>query len=215
MPFWIKGVCILLSILVVALMVDFKVRPIIRKLSESQAIATATTIINEAVEQVLEEENVKYNTLIDMQKDESGSVTSVQANITEVNDFKSKVTQRISEKISSVENRVVKIPIGTLIGGTFFSGRGPNVNFYISLSGSAKTKLSQSFSEAGINQTLHTVSLDVESTINIICAGYNSNAKSNTNIVVAQTVIVGKTPDTYNHISTALEDYLENYNVME
>ena len=54
-----------------------------------------------------------------------------------------------------------------------------------------------SFTAAGVNQTLHRVSLDITATIYLFLPGKILPVSVSSSVCVAETVIVGETPDTY------------------
>lgn len=214
--FMAKAMVVLLLAALLVAGIDCRVRPIIKSLAQSQAVVLSTKLIDEAVSSCMEEQNIDYAYLMKIAKDENETVTSIQANALNINMLKAKISTDISQKIQEIKHKAVKIPIGTLIGGDLFSGRGPSITFYISLSGNVRTELASSFYEAGINQTLHTISLNIKTAIYIICPGYNTSTETDTNMVVAETVIVGNVPDTYNYINTPnLDDYVANYTTID
>ena len=192
-----KTMIILALVLTLIIVVDIRIRPMIRSMAESQARSIATLAINEAVSEVMSEENVGYDDLISIEKDENGRVTAVKTNIVRMNSLKSKITTRISEKIDKVKKKEIYLPLGSVLGGDLLSGRGPSIKLYLTLSGSATTTISNKFDSAGINQTRHQVMLNVVSSIYVIVPGCSTSTKVETNICIAETVIVGLVPDTY------------------
>ncbi|MDE6280627.1 MAG: sporulation protein YunB, partial [Oscillospiraceae bacterium] len=54
-----------------------------------------------------------------------------------------------------------------------------------------------SFTSAGVNQTLHRVCLDITATIYLFLPGEVLPVTVSSSVCVAETVIVGETPDTY------------------
>ena len=53
------------------------------------------------------------------------------------------------------------------------------------------------FSQAGINQTLHTVTMTVSIDVTVLVLGESSSFTMESEVLVAQTVIVGDVPDTF------------------
>ena len=54
-----------------------------------------------------------------------------------------------------------------------------------------------SFSQAGINQTLHRLNMQVSVDVSVLILGQTSSFTVNSGVVVAETVIVGEVPDTF------------------
>lgn len=207
----IRVTIFLLLFVFIIIRMDNRLRPIINSLAQNQAVVLSTRLIDEAVSGFIAEQNVDYPYLMNVEKDEEGVVTSIQADALHINTLKAQISTDISEKIKQIKHQPIKIPIGTLLGGDIFSGRGPSITFYISLSGNVRTELVSNFYEAGINQTLHSISLTIKTSIYVICPGYNTSTETDTNMVIAETVIVGTVPETYNYIRPNVDDYIANY----
>lgn len=208
-------ILILLTFTMCYSLIDSRIKPVIQSIAKSQAVILSTKLIDEAVTKVLQEENIDYEYLVNILSDDNKKVTSIQANSLHINSLKSKVSDSISKSISKIKDTKIEIPVGTLIGGEFFAGRGPKLSFYITLTGSVASKIVSTLYSAGINQTVHSISLDVTASIYIVCPGYNTSTKTNTNIALAESVIVGDVPETYNYIAPDLEDYIANYPTVE
>ena len=78
-----------------------------------------------------------------------------------------------------------------------FNDRGPRIPLRVTMSGNALTTMNSAFSSAGINQTSHQITLHIESQIVTTIPGYTNYIKVETDFVVAETVLVGKVPDTF------------------
>jgi hypothetical protein len=86
------------------------------------------------------------------------------------------------------------IPLGTLLGGDLFYGRGPGVTLKLTLSGNISADLKGSFESAGYNQTRHRMMLDISASVYTFLPGMRATADVKTNVLVAETVIVGTVP---------------------
>ena len=54
-----------------------------------------------------------------------------------------------------------------------------------------------SFSQAGINQTLHRLNMEVSIDVAVLVLGETSSFTMSSQVVVAETIIVGQVPQTY------------------
>lgn len=185
------------AIIIIMLLLDAKMRPLIRMLATSQASNLATVAINDAINEVMEENLVSYDNLVTIEYDDNGQVRSVKTDIIKINRLKAEISTRTSEKISKIQNRQISIPIGSLFGKELLSGRGPRIKLYINLSGNAQTQITNEFESAGINQTIHRIMLDIVADIYVVLPGANSSTQVKTSMCIAETVIVGTVPDTY------------------
>lgn len=182
---------------VIALMSDIRLRPIVRSMAENQAKNLALTTIDSAVTDVLSHDNTDYDKLVSINLGSDGEINSIQSNTVEINRLKSTLSTAIANAIDGCDKKKLSIPIGTVLGGDLLSGRGPRINVYITISGSATVQISNSFESSGINQTRHQIILDVTARVYIIMTGGNVSTVLDTNFVIAETVIVGTVPELY------------------
>ena len=156
-----------------------------------------TQAINAAVDDCLEQNGMCYNDFVTVETDAAGKVTSLTSNTAQTNRFKRQVTDAIVQRMSELDSAALGVPLGTLTGQALLSGAGPSVRVRVDSVGSVTVDYSNSFTEAGVNQTLHRVCLDVEATVYLFLPGEILPVSVSSSICVAETVIVGETPDTY------------------
>ena len=154
MPLFRVGI-VVLCLLVAVLAVDGRLQSIVRAYGQSQAERLASLAVDQAVTQVLASGEYAYNDLVVVTTDQEGNIVSLEADIVEVNRLKAAVSTAILEKLAQREKQDVRVPLGDLIGGDYFTGRGPRLTFRLSMTGTALTNLTSSFTSAGINQTRH------------------------------------------------------------
>lgn len=201
-----RRVCLRLLVLLVALVlliiyVDQQLHPIVRAFGENQAKYAATLAINEAVTQVLADKQLQYEDLIQTLRDEEGDIVSVEADVSKINRLKAEVTTAILQRLKQQEQLEMRIPLGNLFGSDWFNGRGPRLPLRVTVTGNALTTMHSSFSSAGINQTNHAITLEVEALIVTAIPGYTTSQKVETSFVVAETVLVGKVPDSFTEVT--------------
>jgi len=174
------------------------------------AVSTAETIMlnsaNESIIAILEEGNVTYEDIVNLSANEEGYVTSLEIDVFQVNNLKSKISNEISKIISGRETFGIGIPIGTFLGNSYTNGVGPKINFKMQITTTAFVDFSHEFKSAGINQVLHIINVDITVKANLIVAGYNKNITVSTKAIAAQTVIVGKSPDAFTNVLESQSD---------
>lgn len=179
------------------LLVDARLRPLIKTLAANQAKNISIRIINDAVVDVMKATSFTYDDLVSLDKDASGRITAIKTDSIKMNQLKSDISNAITEGISQVDRRRVSIPAGNLTGLDSLAGRGPRINLYITLSGSTTATIKNIFETAGINQTRHQIVLEITTYIYAIMPGVNTSTETSTNITIAETVIVGLVPEIY------------------
>lgn len=134
----------------------------------------------------------------------------ISANVIPINEIISDVAIKIQEELNKVENSKFKIKLGSFTGSRLLSGRGPNIEIKMSTIGNLDTDLRSEFLEAGINQTLHKIYLQVECQVIILTPFDSVEEKIKNQVLIAEAVIVGTTPNTYYNFEGASEgDELE------
>lgn len=171
------------------------ITPVIDKNCCNIAKSIATKISNEQATIVMSK--YKYDDLCTVTKDNSGNITMISANIIPINEIISDIAVKIQEELNNTKNDEINIRLGTFTGSKLLSGRGPNVKIKLSTIGNLDTDLRSEFISAGINQTVHKIYLQVECNV-IILTPFNTMEEKITNqVLLAEAVIVGTTPNTY------------------
>lgn len=183
------------------------VAPVLKTVSEEQIRALAVTAVNEAVSEVLEQ-SPSYADMVVIGYDNENNINSIRINSSEVNSIVHKSTIESQERISELGTRGINVPVGSLSGIMFFSGKGPDLNLRVVPVGSVTAKLYSEFKEAGINQTNHRIYLKINAKISAILPGANNVINTETDVMILDSVIVGKIPDTYLH-STSTQDMMD------
>ena len=186
--------CLLAGLLI---MIERNLRPLIQAYGETAAKWVAMRAVNDGVEKALS-----------VQKDDQGTITSIEADVVQINRLKAAATGAVMDELENYKKQTVEIPFGNLIGGDFFTGRGPYIPIKISMSGTALSVMNSRFTSAGINQTSHQITLHIESQIVTTIPGYTNYIKVETDFVVAETVLVGKVPDSYTEVDGSQAELL-------
>ena len=190
----------LLILLVIAVLgfVAFrsKYKDTIYTLAQTQVKNTTSDLINDAVDKQIELENIRYDRIVYFEKDLNGRITALKTNMSEVNRLKTDILNIINDEILALDTSDLGIPLGSLFLSEFLSGRGPQIPVQILSIRNSDGAFSSSFTEAGINQTLHKINMEVSVDVSVLVLGKTSSFTVTSQVVVAETVIVGQVPDT-------------------
>ena len=198
----------------IVFLTDLSLRPVIQTVNAYECHAAVTRIINKAVLAELERSDVNYASLVDLTTDSSGEVVSVASNVMNINRLKTNVSDRIEREIERMSAIDIEIPIGTLTGVELLHGRGFPVGMTVKPLGYARTAIISEFKEAGINQTLHRILIEISADVDAVIPGYSTEVEVHTTIIAAETVIVGRVPDAYTHVISSddeLTGLLQDY----
>jgi len=170
--------------------------PIIISIGGAKVQALATQTMNNSVAEVLTS-GYDYNNLVDITYDSGGDVALISANAITINQLAKNVVLSCQDKLAAVGEEGINIPLGSLTGIPIFMGQGPNVPVKIYPIGSVTCSFASQFLSAGVNQTDHRIYINITCTINVVLPIQNKQITANTEVMVAEHVIVGKIPSVY------------------
>ena len=193
------GLFLLLIAIAIVLLTIFRIRyhDAISELAESQVRNATSDLINDAIDCQIESGNIRYDRIVYFEKDLDGRITALKTNMTEVNRLKTDILNLINDEILALDTADITIPVGSLIFPEFFSGRGPGIPIEILSIRNSDGSFKSYFSEAGINQTLQQLTMDVSVDVSVLVLGETESFTVSSQVVVAETVIVGQVPNTY------------------
>ena len=199
----IKLISIILAIILLislTLKVDNRLRILIKNHTNSKSKILSNLVINQTVNDYLEEQQLKYTDLMKINSAQDGVVTSVEFNTVEITKIKAGIISLIQNNINSRDNITMNIPIGTLTGNQYLNNRGPKIKISMQISSAVFSDIKSKFISAGINQTLHQISLSISTEIYFVMPWYRSSGSYNTEFILAETIIVGRVPDAYTNV---------------
>ena len=165
-----------------------------------KARAAATYLISSAVCRRMSDERIRYNDMIAFEKNEEGQITALSADMTKMNDLKSRLDLDVLENLSKDSRTEFSLPLGSLTNSVFLMGKGPSFRFHFVPTGDIATDFRSDFSSGGINQTCHRIYLDVTVGITVLMPFHCCSEEVTTSVCIAETVIVGAVPDAFTNV---------------
>lgn len=197
-PVWPWGV-MLCTILFLAAFWFFRVRygPVVEELAETQAKITASDLINDAIAAQIDNENIQYDRIVYFEKDLNGKITALKTNMTEINRLRAQILDEISRSVLNLGPQDIGVPIGSVLLPELLSGKGPRISVRVLSASNSDAKFVSTFSEAGINQTLQQLTVNVSMDVTILVMNRMETVTATGQMVVAETIIVGTVPNTF------------------
>ena len=188
-----------LFVLTLALLTFFRIKyhGAIRELSETQVKNATSDLINDAIDDQIETGNIRYDRMVYLEKDLNGRITALKTNMSEVNRLKTDILNLINDEILALDTSDISIPIGSLVFPELFSGRGFGIPIQVLSIRNSDASFHSNFTEAGINQTLQQLTMDVSVDVSVLVLGKTESFTVSSQVVVAETIIVGQVPDTF------------------
>lgn len=171
-------------------------REAINGLAQTQVKNATSDLINDAIDKQIETGNIQYDRIVYFEKDLNGRITALKTNMSEVNRLKTDILNIINDEILALDTSDLGIPIGSFILPEFLAGKGPAIPVHILSIRNSEASFSSNFTEAGINQTLHQINMSVSIDVAVLVLGNTDYFTISSQVVIAETVIVGQVPET-------------------
>ena len=185
-------------------------RPVIFAYSQTVAKRILLSAADEAVVNVLRETQTDYNDLVHLSTDNDNRITALQIDALTVNLLKSKIALEIERIAEAEETFYTYIPVGSFLGSEYTAGRGPKIRFSMQLTSNSSVAFQSEFKDAGLNQVIHRIYLYITVSGRLVLAGAKDTFSVETSALLAETVIVGLTPDAFTEVTEILNGELED-----
>jgi sporulation protein YunB len=154
-------------------------------------------LINDAIDLQIEKGTIQYDRIVYFEKDLNGRITALKTNMSEVNRLKTDILNIINDDILAIDTSDIGIPLGSLFIPELLSGQGPSIPVHILSIRNSDATFTSHFTEAGINQTLQQLIMHVNVDVSVLVLGSIESFTVSSQVVVAETIIVGQVPDTF------------------
>lgn len=172
------------------------VRPLVLDIAEANVRAAAINSINKAALNIRSFDGF-YGEYYNYEKNNEGEIVLITANTASINNMYLFAQKEIQDALNKLNGDTIEVPLGAFSGSAIFSALGPSVSINVSLVGTAEASWHSVYYSKGINQTLHRIILRVTTNMNILIPLKAANVTVQTDIIIAETVILGRVPDSY------------------
>ena len=193
-----RRILVLLLVFAVAfLALRMKYRDVVRDLAQTQVKNSTSDLTNDAIAKQIANGNIAYDRLVFFEKDLNGKITALKTNMSEVNRLKTDILNIINDEILALDASSIGIPLGSLFLPELLSGKGPAIPVHILSIRNSDASFVSHFEQAGINQTLHKLTMVVSIDVSVLALAETNSFTIESEVVVAETVIVGDVPQTF------------------
>ena len=191
------ALCIL-SILGAALL-SRNMRPALQALAEARIRSIAARAMNDAILESMGDETT-YAQLLSV-KDNGEKVYMLQANARNMNILAADCAEAAQVRIAQIGEQGVTVPLGTVTGISFLSGKGPGIRVSFTPVGSVQSEFSSDLQASGINQSLYRVNLRLTASVRLILPGVSEVIQVSAEAAIAESIIVGDVPEVYTNVA--------------
>lgn len=182
--------------LLVVSRLDARLHPILTESARTQV----SNYITSAIDNEVSEQAIRYSDLVTLERTEAGDIVALTSNMAQANVLRAQLLETTLSALNGLKDMDFEVPLGTVYDWDILSGRGPTVKLRVLYTGTATAEFENSFSDAGINQTCHQIRFRINTDISILLPGRQYRTNVETSVCVAETIIVGKVPETYLNI---------------
>ena len=172
------------------------VTAILKSVSEATMRSITTVAVNDAIYYTLSDQ-VRYEDLVTVLSDAEGNISAITANSFQINRIARDTAYMSQQNLKKMSEDGIEIPLGAFTGVEAWAGLGPRIRLPIIPISNVECRFVSQFENAGINQTKHQMKLDVVIDIDVIMPWRTVSTQVVSEILIAETVIVGKVPQTY------------------
>ena len=188
---------IIAVLIVLAVRLQSNVSGILYSISYATVRAEAEAAVNDAVAETLSWNGAAYEDLVTIVRDADGNVQSIEANAVHANLIARQAVTLTAVKLNERCAGGVQVPVGAFTGIEWLAGAGPRVTFRIIPVSRVSCAFRSVFEQAGVNQTLHSVSILLTATVSVVMPSSTEEIAASTRILLCEHVIVGSVPDAY------------------
>lgn len=193
-----KLIIIIIVLIFVMIWCSVKIRPILLENAEVRADAVVSNLIYDGMVKTLDEDGFKNAKFVSVSYDNNNEPSLVTCNTVLLNRLLNDSNDNIEQKINESNNcGNVYIHMGTLTGITMLNGKGPKIICEYDLSTNVNCSLKSEFSAVGINQTKHTITLQINVVTTVVIIGNSKRLDVSCDFPISETIIVGKVPSSY------------------
>lgn len=166
------------------------------EIAMSDAIDAVNLAVSDSVYRVLEQHDYDYDYFVTLETDEAGAISAITTNTAHINSFSAEFLRELVECAGSGKLEV-RIPMGNLLGLNLLLGKGPEIPVEIIMLTSSFVSYDNDLIATGINQSRHVITLKAAVDVDILIPWRTISTTVNCDVLIAETIILGRVPDTY------------------
>ena len=170
---------------------------VIRQLTTATISNRLTVKMNAAFDELMAQYDDEYSSYVHIERDGEGNITLITADMIKINKLMAQYSTIVQTHVSEIEEDDITVPMLAFTGWPLVSTLGADVKLDIVAVGDAPCSYHSEFKEVGINQTLHSIYIDVSAGVEIILPMDNIVVTCPSSALVCESVIVGKVPQFY------------------
>ena len=190
----LKFLCFFTAFVITVVSIYFSSDRIVVSLAEKTFDSIISSASYHAVD-IIVEEKYRYSDLVDIKTDSSGNVGMIITDSYAVNKLAATAATKAYAYLSERIEKGVEVPLGAFTGIRLISGFGAKVRMKVISVASVKCDFISEFAQAGINQTRHSLYLNINCVVNVVTKTKTKKINDKITVLVFDNLIVGKVPN--------------------
>lgn len=190
----LKFLCFFTAFVITVVSIYFSSDRIVVSLAEKTFDSIISSASYHAVD-IIVEEKYCYSDLVDIKTDSSGNVGMIITDSYAVNKLAATAATKAYAYLSERIEKGVEVPLGAFTGIRLISGFGAKVRMKVISVASVKCDFISEFAQAGINQTRHSLYLNINCVVNVVTKTKTKKINDKITVLVFDNLIVGKVPN--------------------
>ena len=170
---------------------------VIDQLTRATISNRLTVKMNAAFDELMASFDDEYSSYVHIERNSSGEITLITADMIKINKLMAQYSTIVQSHVSEIEEDDIAVPMLAFTGWPLVSTLGADIKLDIVAVGDAPFSYRSEFKELGINQTLHSIYIDVSAKVEIILPIDNIEVECPSSALVCESVIVGRVPQFY------------------
>ncbi len=192
-----RVVSVFLVLTIISVICDIKMRPVLETVGGTALKNSLSNVLDRTVNEIVDELGVRYGEMVNIEKNPDGSIAAITLNSSYINGYKADLSDGCSDRLADFDKMSVPVPMSSIIGLAFFDNPIFNIDVTATIYGFAVTDVTSKFESAGINQTRHTIYLEVKASAHAYMGLVHLNESVDETIILVETIIVGEVPQSY------------------
>ena len=194
-----RVILIAAAILLIVLLVcmHLNVTRVLTSAAEAQLRARAATAVNEAVFMTLSDGGVRYSDLVHVERGADGDIQALTCDAVEINRIARETAYQAQALLQSMSDEGVAVPLGAFTGIEAWAGFGPEIHMEIIPVAEVACRFVSGFESAGINQTKHSVYLEVVCEMSVVMPAKTHRFSAISQVLISESILVGEVPNVY------------------
>ena len=197
---WIRRAAVVMAVLAALFVLGYwyieqNIRPYVISFAQARINSEVMRQINDGINEALA--TIQYDDIVHVTRDNENRIVMLKMDAPAMNAIADNAVDCVQQRIDAMGMQKIGIPLGTIIGWSLFTGRGPRIQVNVQPVGSVYANFISYFEEAGINQTRHHVEMEMTAHISIVAPAGGGSITVKSSMPVAESILIGTVPQTY------------------